>query len=761
MSMKDHEHEHEHEHGASHSHAVGHGRDTADQSGGPAREAYRIEGMDCAEEIAVLKREIGPLVGGEEHLGFEVLTGKMIVRASARAVPREQLVRAVAVTGMKATPWLRGPRRPPARDGRITAVVTSGLGTIVGFVAHAWSAGGVLPALGSEGMGVAEGPPLAARAAYALAIVAGLWLVLPKALFAVRRLRPDMNLLMTIAVAGALAIDEWLEAATVTFLFAVSLALESWSVGRARRAVEELAALGAPKARVKRDGTEREVPPEDVRIGDHVVVRGGERFAVDGRVVEGVGEVNQAPITGESVPVEKGPGSDVFAGTINGDSVLVVEATKLAGESMLAKIADLVADAQSRRGPSEQWVERFAAWYTPAILLGAASLAIVPPLVFGASFDTWVYRALVLLVIGCPCSLVISTPVTIVAAIASAARHGVLLKSGAFVESPSRIRAIALDKTGTLTEGRPRVVEVVAIAEHGEKELLELALALEHRSTHPLARAIVAHCTAAGAVAAPAERVETIQGKGATGLVAGKAHWIGSHRLLEDRGQEVPAVHDRLEALAKTGCSVVVFGNDDHVCGFIALRDGLRAESVTALGSLREAGIRHVAMLTGDNRGTAEVIAKETGVDSVEAELLPADKVTAIERLVAAHGQVAMVGDGVNDAPALARASLGIAMGAAGSDVALETADVALMSDDLGKIAWLIKHSRRAVGVIRQNIGFSLATKAVFVVLALAGISSLWLAIAADMGASLLVTLNGLRLLSAPLSSAGSSRGRV
>lgn len=731
-----------HEHGAS---------SIRDDDAATARNVFRIEGMDCAEEIAVLKRELGPLVGGDEHLGFDVLNSKMIVRASARVVSATEIERVVAATGMKATPWViaKG-KRPEKRDARAVPVILSGLGTMLGFAMHAWVAGSPLVALGSEGNGVTVGPPWPTRVSYATAIIAGLWLVLPKALFALRRLRPDMNLLMTIAVAGALALDDWLEAATVTCLFAVSLALESWSVSRARRAVEALATMAAPMARIQRNGTEAEVAPEDVRVGDLVVVRGGERFAVDGEVVEGTGDVNQAPITGESVPVAKRPGSEVFAGAINGDAVLVVRATKPAGDSMLAKIGSLVADAQSRRGSSEQWVERFAAWYTPAILVASVLIAIVPPLLLGAAWEPWIYRALVLLVIGCPCSLVISTPVSIVAAIASAARHGVLLKGGMFVEIPATLKAIALDKTGTLTEGRPRVVEVVPLAEHDERDLLERAFALEARSTHPLARAIVEHCTKLGISAAPAEGMEIVQGKGATARFGSKSYWLGSHRYLEERGQETIEVHERLAALEASGCSVVVLGNEEHVCGLLALRDRIRDESVRAIRELRTAGISHVAMLTGDNPSTAAIVAKEANVDTVLAQLLPADKVTAIEKLIQAHGTVAMVGDGVNDAPALARATLGIAMGAAGSDVALETADVALMNDDLGKVAWLVRHSRRVLGIVRQNIWFSLSTKAVFAVLALAGISSLWLAIAADMGASLLVTLNGLRLLSDP-----------
>jgi Cd2+/Zn2+-exporting ATPase len=519
-----------------------------------ARDVFRIDGMDCAEEIAVLKREIGPLVGGANNLGFDVLQQKMVVRASATPINPAEIVRAVAVTGMKATPWERpkenAPRVAPRRDARSTAVIASGVATAGGFALHALIAGSAMAALGSEGMGVAQGTPLAAKLAYGVAIAAGLWLVLPKALFALRRLRPDMNLLMTVAVAGAIAIDEWFEAATVTFLFAVSLALESWSVGRARRAVEALSALGAPKARVKRGGGEIEIAAEEVRVGDEVVVRGGERFAVDGEVIEGNSDVNQAPITGESAPVPKAPGSEVFAASINGDGALVIRATKIAGESMLAKIAALVADAQSRRGPSEQWVEKFAAWYTPTILVGAIGIGLVPT-AFGEPLEPWLYRGLVLLVIGCPCSLVISTPVTIVAAIASAARHGVLLKSGAFVEVPAGLRAIALDKTGTLTTGKPRVIEVVPLAEHDEKQLLERALAMEQRSTHPLARAIVEYATRAGITATPVTDLALIQGKGATGTFQGKPYWLGSHRLLEERKQETPEVHARIQQLEK------------------------------------------------------------------------------------------------------------------------------------------------------------------------------------------------------------------
>jgi Cd2+/Zn2+-exporting ATPase len=364
-----------------------------------------------------------------------------------------------------------------------------------------------------------------------------------------------------------------------------------------------------------------------------------------------------------------------------------------------------------------------------------------------AAWSTWIYNALVLLVIACPCALVIATPVSIVAALTSAARAGVLIKGGVFLETPARLRAIAFDKTGTLTTGKPTVVEIVPLADHDERELLERAAALEVRSEHPLAAAILRHALKRGVSPAPADDFQVMRGKGAEAVYRGRKFWLGSHRFLEERQQETDGVHERLEQMSADGRTVVVVGNEDHVCGLIALADEVRPTSRAAIAALRAAGIEHLVMLTGDNRATAEAVARQTGVDEVQAELLPEEKLAAVEALVAKYGAVAMVGDGVNDAPALARATLGVAMGAAGSDAAIETADVALMSDDLSKLAWLVRHSRRTLRIIRQNIVFALAIKALFVVLTFAGLASLWTAIAADTGASLLVILNGLRLL--------------
>ena len=626
--------------------------------------------------------------------------------------------------------------------------MASGVLTLAAFLLHAAIAGSPMAAIGTEGLGHGHHVPLLARLLYALAIVTGGLFIAPKAWFSARRFRPDMNLLMAIAVFGAVAIGEWFEAATVAFLFAVAVTLESWSVRRARRAVEALMELTPPVAHLKMsDGTYRDVGPEEVAVGAWVLVRPGERMPLDGIVRQGRSAVNQAPITGESVPVDKEAGSTVYAGTINGDGALEVESTKAARETTLAHIIHLVGEAQSRRAPAEQWVERFARIYTPSILVLAVLVLLVPPLALGGVWTPWIYRALVLLVIGCPCALVISTPITIVAALTAAAHNGVLIKGGLFVEAPARLRAIAFDKTGTLTVGRPAVTEIIPVDGHTAEDVLRIAASMEAHSAHPIARAIVAQGVAAGLTPSPVEDFQVVPGRGGTASLDGRYHWVGSHRYLEERGVATSAIHDRLIHLTQTGHTIVGVGDATHLYGLIALADPLRPNAPRVVRTLRDQGIDHVVMLTGDAKGTAAAIARKTKVDDVRSELLPADKVTTIEALVATYGSVAMVGDGVNDAPALARASVGIAMGAAGSDAAVETADIALMSDDLAKLPWLIRHSRRALGVIRQNIALSLGVKAVFVFLTFAGQASLWSAVAADMGVSLLVIFNALRLL--------------
>ena len=705
--------------------------------------AFKVQGMDCAEEVATLKHALRDVLDPEQ-LQFDVLVGRMSVPESADA---QAVQRAVAATGMRAEPWVEaGPDAPSRRSPRDVLTVVSGIALLVGFVTHS-ALSGVTAAIGSEGAGMVGVTPWAARLLYLVAIGAGLWLVLPKALYSARTLRPDMNLLMAVAVAGAIGLGEWFEAGTVSFLFALSLTLESWSVGRARRAVAALMSLAPETVRVLRDGQTREVAAEDVSPGDQFVVLPGERFPLDGRVTMGASEVDQAPITGESVPVPKGVDDEVFAGTINGSGALEVESTRAAQDTTLARIGRLVADSQANRSESEQWVDRFARIYTPVVFGAALLVILVPPLLFDAAWSDWVYRGLVLLVIGCPCALVISTPVSIVSALAAAANNGVLVKGGRLMEVPAELDIVALDKTGTLTEGRPKVVEIVTMAEHDELGLLARAAAIEQRSEHPLAQAILAEAKRRGLTALPAEAVRGVAGRGAEGTIEGRLFWVGSRRWLEERGQETPELHARLESLSATGRTVVVVGDETHVCGFITLADALRDDAIRSIEALHRAGVKRVVMLTGDNEPTALAIAREAGIDDVRAELLPEDKVAAVEELERGGARVAMVGDGVNDAPALARASLGIAMGAAGTDVAIETADVALMGDDLSKLAWLIGHSRRTLSIIRQNTVFALAVKALFVVLTFAGVASLWGAIAADIGASLLVVFNALRLL--------------
>lgn len=694
--------------------------------------SFRVSGLDCAEEISILKAEVGPLVGGADMLAFDVLNGKMVVLS--KDVAAETIIQAVARTGMTAQPW-PSTSAPSDHDGRrrrqATLAGASGIMTGLGYLLDTFGAGSV-----------------PSRAAFAVAILVGLWIVLPKALLAARRLRPDMNLLMTVAVIGAIALGDWLEAATVSFLFALSLALESWSAGRARRAIAALMDLTPPFARVKApDGSEVEMAPEQVQVGAVFVVHPGERIPLDGRILSGYSSVNQAPITGESVPVTKAPGNEVFAGTVNGDGALEIENLKPAQETTLAHVTRMVEEAQSRRSATERWVDRFAAIYTPIVMGIALVILAAPPLLLGADWGEWVYRSLVLLVIACPCALVISTPVTVVAAMAAAARNGILVKGGEHLETPARLKVIAFDKTGTITEGKPSVEKVVPLNGHSEEELLARAATLEARSTHPIAQAILTYAASKGVSPIPAEGVQALPGKGVTGTFNDRSYWLGSHRYLEERGRETPEEHALAEQLEAGGHSVVVIGSDDHVCGLISLTDAIRPEAAAALAALRRAGVQKLVMLTGDNRATAERIASAVGIDEVRAELLPEDKVEAIGDLVARHGTVAMVGDGVNDAPAMVKANLGIAMGAAGTDTAIETADLALMSDDLGKLAWLVRHSHRMQRVLRQNIAFALGVKAVFTLLAFAGIATLWGAIAADMGASLLVVFNGLRML--------------
>ncbi|MDD9908529.1 MAG: cation-translocating P-type ATPase [Ahrensia sp.] len=712
--------------------------------------SFQVSGLDCAEEVAILNRVVGPKVGGEEHLAFDVINGRMTILDTGNQLRDEEVVELVADTGMSAKPWDASRAAVDqaayvARQWRFTAL--SGGFWAAGFFWHVIETGmsGALGLFSGHGE---TSMPLGEAGLFAVAILFGVWLVAPKAWSSAQRLSPDMNLLMVVAVAGAIGLGEFFEAATVAFFFSLSLYLESWSVGRARNAVSALLDLTPPTARVIRpDGSEEIVAAAKVTIGDRFVVRGGDRIPLDGEVTNGAGAVDQAPITGESALVPKEAGDEVYAGTINGEGTLTVRALRVSSDTVLAKIIRMVGDAHASRAPVEQWVAKFARIYTPIVMLLAIAIALVPPLVLGGAWGYWFYNALVLLVIACPCALVISTPVSIVAALTASARAGVLIKGGAYVEAPGRTTALAMDKTGTITLGEPEVAAVYPLAAASEHDLIKLAAGLEARSSHPLARAILARAEADGIQVTAAEDTRTVPGRGLEGRTDGRTIWLGSDRFAEEKGFGSIIPKDIRDAIEGAGSTLVAVGDEAGVTGVLELRDQIRTDAKSVVARLHAQGVNTIIMLTGDNERTARAVAAEVGIDEVRAELLPEDKVTAIEELVESHDMVAMIGDGVNDAPAMARAHYAIAMGAVGSDAAIETADIALMTDDIGKVPWLIGHSRRAIAIIRQNIGISLATKAIFVGLTAFGMASMWGAIAADVGISLLVVANALRLL--------------
>ncbi len=592
------------------------------------------------------------------------------------------------------------------------------------------------------------------KAIAAAAVVLGGWFLLPSAWQAARRLRPNINLLMVIATAGAAIIGEWVEAATVVVLFGVAEWLEGWADRRARRAVGALLELAPDTAVLKVDGRGVETKVEEIGVDAVVLVKNGERIPLDGVVAVGRSAVNQAPITGESVPVDKQPGDAVFAGSINGEGSLEVRVTKAAGDTTLARIIRLVEEAQEQKAPMQRFVDVFARYYTPAVALVALLVFAVPPLVLGGEWNVWLYRACVLLIIACPCALVISTPVSVVAGLTALARRGVLVKGGAHLESIGKLHALALDKTGTLTEGKPRVISVVPVSVN-EERVLHVAASIDEHSSHPLAQAIVTAARDRKVEFGRAVDFQTRLGRGADALLDGRPVFVGNHRFAHELGVCSPELEQRLAEIEGRGQTAIVVGerpageSPGAVYGIVAVGDTVRKNARDAIADLHSAGVRELMMLSGDNQRTVDAIAREVGIDTAQGDLLPEDKVSAVQSLRTKHGVVGMVGDGVNDAPAMATANLGIAMGAAGTDAAIETADIALMRDDLSMIAEAVRVGRRTLGIIRFNIAFALALKALFLVLAVLGITSLWLAIMADTGATLLVVANALRLLRA------------
>ncbi|MFN7978229.1 MAG: cation-translocating P-type ATPase [Vicinamibacterales bacterium] len=693
-----------------------------------AESVFRVAGMDCAEEARILERRLTPMTG-VESIAVDVLGQKMRVAYDAAVVTTGAIAEAVAETGMKA--WLEHERpvdAAPSSDGTRPLAIA-----------------GVLMAAGI----VVQWLALDRRLSWPLfgvAVVLSAREPARKAVSSLRRLTLDIHVLMVAAVTGALVLGDWAEAATVVWLFAVSQWLEVRTMERARRAIHGVLTLAPTEARVKHEGHEHRTPVDRVQPGAIVLVAPGEKVPLDGVVVAGRSDLNQAPITGESLPVDRGPGDEVFAGTINGQGALEVRVTHGVRDTTIARIVHLVEAAQAQRAPAQQFIDRFARWYTPAVVAIALAVFLVP-LAFGGSASAWGYRALVLLAVACPCALVISTPVSMVAALATAARHGVLVKGGAHLERLAGIRVVAFDKTGTLTHGRPAVVSQHALDAAIAREALAAAAAIERRAHHPVAQAIVDAATAAGLDVVAADDVQALAGRGAEGRWRDRAVAVGNTRLFAERGALDATARAACAAVEAEGAAPVLVSLDGRVALVLGIRDTVRPVARDVVRLLGDQGVTHVAMLTGDAESAAAAIAREAGVTDVRAGLLPADKRTAIDALRAAHGPIAMIGDGVNDAPALAAADVGVAMGAMGSATALEAADVALMSDELQKLPFALRLSRAALRNVRVNVALSLGLKAAVLVLAVAGISTLWMAVLADSGATVLVVANAMRLL--------------
>jgi Cd2+/Zn2+-exporting ATPase len=694
-----------------------------------AESVFKIEGMDCHEEVAILERRLKRLTG-LEALDADVMGQRLRIKYDAAKLTTGNIAEAVAQTGMRA--WLEHeePRPPAASAWREHLVMASGILLGAGLALQYFGAAPALvwiPFL----LSILLGGGYTARRAWT-SLTAGVL---------------DIYVLMLVAVAGAMALGEWSEGASVVFLFALAQMLESRAMDRARGAIRALMDLAPSEALVRRGSGELRVPVDDVRVGDIVIVRPGEKIPLDGRVHAGESHVNQAPVTGESLPVEKLIGDDVFAGTINGRGALDVHVTRLRRDSTLARIIHLVERAQAQRAPSQTFVDRFARVYTPVVLGFAVLIALVPPLVFGGAWSTWIYRSLVLLVISCPCALVISTPVSIVSALAAAARKGVLIKGGARLEALAAVKCVAFDKTGTLSSGNLRVTDVVPLNGATHSAILSLSASLERRSEHPIGAAIVDRAVDEGVPLAVVEAFQSLPGRGASGRVEARSVLVGSRRLFEERGLTSRDTDTVLDGLAQAGRTTVLVAVDEVPIGVIGVADDLRPMARDAVSLLRAQGVEHVAILTGDHESAARAFAGAVGADAHRAGLLPEDKVAAVQELRQAYGALAMVGDGVNDAPALATADVGIAMGVAGTDAALETADVALMADELLKIPYALRLSRATARNIRANIAFSIVLKSAFLVMAVAGAATLWMAVVADMGASLIVIGNALRLL--------------
>lgn len=583
---------------------------------------------------------------------------------------------------------------------------------------------------------------------YLLAVVIGGWYFIREGIETLLEERQvGIEILMTVAAITAGLLGQWAEAAMLVFLYSISEAAEGYTEERTRNAIRALMDLAPKTALVLRDGKEMVIPAEELRVGDLFVVRPGEAVATDGDIVKGHSSLNQAPVTGESVPVEKNVGDNVFAATLNGEGALTIRVTKTTADNTLARIIQLVEEAQSSKGKSQRFIERFGRRYSPVVLAVGVLLAVLPPLFFAQEWQEWLTRATVFIVAAAPCALVISIPITLVAAIGTAGRNGILIKGGVHLENLARVRVITLDKTGTLTLGRPQVSKVIAFNGVAEKQLLTTAAALETRSQHPLASAIINYAADENIEVVAAEDFQSLTGAGAKGRVNNQTVYIGKPNLFASMGIDLAPIEEQIRELQQAGNTVILLGTEQQLQGLIAVIDPLRPGVADAISDLRKSGIEKIIMLTGDNPLAAKTIAAKAGIDEVFAELSPEDKKSKIEELDRQYGRVAMVGDGVNDAPALAAAHVGIAMGAAGTDVALETADVALMADDLSRLPYLIRFSRRNWRIIQQNLALSVLVIGTLVVGAVAGVFSLPIAVLAHEISEFVVIASGLRML--------------
>ncbi|QNM98702.1 heavy metal translocating P-type ATPase [Chitinimonas koreensis] len=692
---------------------------------GSARSRLRIAEMDCPTEEALIRKKLGGLA--EVHgLEFDLMQRVLTLAHAPGALP--MVVEAIRGLGMKAEP-AEADAAAPAAEARPTHWPLAAAGAL---------------ALGAEAAHWAQWPDwLGAALALAALALCGIG-TYRKGWIALRHGELNINALMSIAVTGAALIGQWPEAAMVMVLFTVAELIEARSLDRARNAIRGLMQLAPERATVRQaDGRWAAVDARSVAVGAMVRIGPGERIGLDGVLVAGGSAVDQAPITGESIPVDKTVGDPVFAGSINVAGSFEYRVTAAAGDSTLARIIHAIEAAQGKRAPTQRFVDRFARIYTPTVFAIALAVALLPPLLAGGGWYDWIYKALVLLVIACPCALVISTPVTIVSGLAAAARHGILVKGGVYLEEGRKLAWLALDKTGTLTRGKPELARTVVL--DGSDDAMQLAASLAARSDHPVSQAIARAGRRDAVAALEVDEFAALPGQGVRGRIGGRAFLLGNHRLIEALGVCTPELETQLFALEEDGHSVVLLSDGERVKALFAVADAVKDSSREAVARLHALGIR-TAMLTGDNRHTAAAVARQVGIDEARGEQLPADKLAAIEEY-ARRGPVGMVGDGINDAPALARADIGFAMGAAGTDSAIETADVALMDDDLRKIARFVELSRSTHAILVQNIALALGIKAVFLALTLLGLGSMWMAVFADMGAALLVVGNGLRLL--------------